>query len=263
MSLLLRHFTQSLRRPDHWVYGSWLDTVVRYRKTRLGVLWTLIPIAVYIWGIGGFMAALQPGTDVPRYLAHVGVGFLVFRLMSTVMIEATSVFASYYAYIYDGNLRLTDFVLRSLTRSFYYFLLSLPLVVIVALGSPSFSAIGVLGSMLGMAAVMVNMFLYAVLLAIAGARFPDLHELMGSVLMAMFLMTPIVWYPDSAPAHTAHGALMRANPLHHLLSAVRGPMLGEAIEPLTWVYLASMTLIGLIAASLIYQSAARRVPLWL
>lgn len=263
MTLLFAHLAQSLRRPDHWIYGSWVDTLVKYRKTRLGAVWMLVPISVYVWGVGGFMATLQPGIDPKRYLAHVGVGFLLFRLISTVLTDATSVFASYQSYIYDGQLRLTDFVLRMLARSFYYFLLSLPIVAVVAVASPTFSIAGAPASLLGLLLVLVNLFLYGTLLGIAGARLPDLSELMGSAMMAVFLITPIVWYPEAAPEGTLQGALMRANPFHHLLAAARAPMLGEAIEPVTWVYLGVMTLMGLIAAACVYRVAARRVPLWL
>lgn len=263
MTLLLKHLSQSLLRPDHWLYGSWIDTVVKYRKTRLGLLWTIVPIAVYIWGIGGFMAALQPGVGLQRFLAHVGVGFLVFRLLSTVLNEATSVFASYQSYIYDGNLRLTDFVLRMLARACYYFLLSLPVVAIVAVASPTFDISALPIAFCGVVLVVINLFLYGLLLAFLGARYPDMHEMMGSVIMALFLITPIVWYPDAAPTGTGHGLLMRLNPMHHLLAAVRGPLLSDAVEPLTYIYLGLMTVVGTVAAIWVYQYAARRVPLWL
>ncbi|KRB06196.1 hypothetical protein [Lysobacter sp. Root690] len=263
MSLLFTHLLHSLRRPDHWVYGSWLDTVVKYRKTRLGIVWLLIPTVVYIWGIGGFLAALQPGVSGPNFLAHVGMGFLVFRFFSTVLIDATSVFANSQSYIYDGHVRLTDFVLRSVARSFYYFLLSLPVVAIAVLASPQFDPAGLAPSIAGMAVVVLNLFLYGVLFSIAGARFPDLHELMGSAIMALFLITPIVWYSSAASAETLHGQLMRLNPLYHLLAVVRGPLLQEAVEPTTYAYLGGLTLVGVLLASVVYGAKARRVPVWL
>jgi ABC-type polysaccharide/polyol phosphate export permease len=58
------------------------------------------------------------------------------------------------------------------------------------------------------------------------------------------------------------GWLMRANPLHHLITVVRAPLFGEAIEPLTWLYLGISTAVGLIAACWAYGRFARRVPLW-
>ncbi|QWP78821.1 hypothetical protein J5226_10695 [Lysobacter sp. K5869] len=261
--MLLDHLMRSLRRPDHWLYGSWLDTAVRYRKMRLGLLWLLIPTVVYIWGIGGFLASMQPGLETSRFLAHVGLSYILFRLLSTVMTDATGLFSSFQHYIYDGHLRLTDYVLRCLARSFYYFLLSLPLVLAVAAASPSFAPSGLPLAALGLAILLVNLFSVSVLLGLAGARFPDLGELMGSVMMAAFLITPVVWYPQNAPADTAPGVFMRANPLHHLLLAVRGPLLGESVGAQSWLYLAALTGVGLIAAAMAYRACARRVATWL
>jgi ABC-type polysaccharide/polyol phosphate export permease len=263
MTILFKHLLGSFSRPDHWVYGSWLDTVMKYRKTRLGVVWLLVPTAVYIWGIGGFIASLQPGLDTAKFLAHVAVGYSVFRMISAVLSDATSVFSTYQYYIYDGNLRLTDFVLRNLTRSFYYFLACMPLVLAVAIASPAFNLSGLPLALLGLAILLINLFSYSVMLGMAGARFQDLSELMGSVMMAAFLVTPVVWYPDAAPEGSVAGILMRANPFHHLLVSVRAPVLGEAIEPATYVYLAAMTVVGILGAAVIYRGSVRRVPLWL
>lgn len=263
MSLLFDHLRLSLRRPDHWVYGSWLDTVIKYRKTRLGVLWLLIPTAVYIWGIGGFLASMQVGLDKARFFAHVGMGFAVFRFMATVMIDSTSVFSAYQSYIYDGHLRLTDFVLRNLARSFYYFFVSLPMVAIVVIASPDFVPSGIAMSLLGLAVLLLNLFVYSILLGFAGTRFPDLSEIMGSVMMAAFLVTPIVWYGDAAPKGTVSGLLTQANPFNHLLAIVRAPILGDGIDEFTYVYLTVMSLFGILCAALVYGRSASRIPVWL
>jgi ABC-type polysaccharide/polyol phosphate export permease len=260
---LFTHLSASLRRPDHWLYASWLDTVSRYRRHRLGLLWLFVPTAVYIWGIGGFLGAMQPGLDLPRFFAHIGLGFAVFRLASTVLTDATTTFASSQAYIYDGSLRLTDFILRSLARTVHHFLLTLPIVAVVVLGSPDFQWSGVPWAVLGLLLVLLNLFFHAVLFALLGARLPDLHELAGSATLALFLITPIVWHADAAPAGTVRGALMRANPFHHMLDVVRAPLLGGSIEPLTWAYLGAMTVMGVVLATLAYTRFARRVPAWL
>lgn len=262
MSNLFDDLRASLRNPDHWVYASWLDNVTHYRRTYLGILWALVPTVLYIWGIGGFLGGMQPGS-MQAYLGHVGVGFVVFRLIMVVFSDATSVFASYRSYIYDGNVRLTDFILRSVNRSLIYFVLVFPLLAIAALGSPEFVISGVPASLLGMLALVLNLFVYSVLLSLLGARFPDLSELMGSLMMAAFLLTPIMWDPASAPEGTVRGMLMRANPFHHLLAGVRAPLLGETIEPLTVYYLIAMSVIGAVGAHFAYRAFARRVPVWL
>lgn len=261
--MLFDHLAASLRRPDHWLYASWLDTVSRYRRNRLGLLWLFVPTAVYIWGIGGFLGAMQPGLDLPRFFAHIALGFTVFRLASTVLTDSTSVFASSQSYIYDGSLRLTDFVLRALGRTGFHFLLTLPIVLVVVIGSPDFQWGGIPLALLGALVLLVNLFFYAVAFALLGSRLPDLHEFTGSATLALFLLTPIVWSAEAAPAGTLRGALMRSNPFHHLLDSIRAPLLGGTVEPLTWIYLGAMTLAGIIVATLAYRRFARQVPVWL
>ncbi|KRA46872.1 ABC transporter permease [Pseudoxanthomonas sp. Root630] len=264
MSLLFRHLAESFRKPDHWLYASWLDVITKYRKNALGLFWVFFPPIVYIWGLGLFFRAIRGGApDEAGFLAHMGFGFILFRLMSTVVMEAGGSFGSYLPYIHEGHLRLTDYVLRPLARSAIYFLFAVPLLVIVLVGDAPILPIGVLWASLGLLVVLVNLFLYGTMLAFVGARFPDVNQFFSSVMLAMFLITPIVWFAKDAPVDTMHGMLMRANPFHHMLAVVRGPVLGETIEPLTYTYLGAMTLIGLVLAAVIYGRLAKRMPAWL
>lgn len=260
---LFTHLAASLRRPDHWLYAGWLDTISRYRRNRLGLVWLFVPTVVYIWGIGGFLGAMNPGLDLTRFFAHIAVGFAVFRMASTILTDTSTVFASSRAYIYDGSLRLTDFILRSVGSTCFHFLLTLPLVVVAVLGSPDFQWAGIGLALAGVAILLVNLFFFGVLFSLLGARLPDMHELMGSAMLALFLITPIVWNAEAAPAGTLRGALMRSNPFYHLVTAVRAPLLGEPIEPLTWMYLGAMTITGVLLATIGYQRFARQVPVWL
>jgi ABC-type polysaccharide/polyol phosphate export permease len=260
---LFADLSSSIRRPDHWLYASWLDTVTRYRRNRLGLFWLFVPTIVYIWGVGGFMGAMQAGLDLSRFYAYIAVGYAMFRLASTVLMDATSVFASSQAYIYDGSLRLTDFLLRSLSRSVYYFLLTSPVVAVVVLGSPDFAWAGVLPALGGLVLVISNLVFLSVLFGLLGARMPDLHEFTGSAMLALFLLTPIVWMTEAAPEGTVRGALMRANPLFHMLEVVRAPLLSQPVELLTYAYLGGMTVGGIALSTLGYRRFARRVPVWL
>jgi ABC-type polysaccharide/polyol phosphate export permease len=262
MSLLFRHLADSFRKPDHWLYAAWLDVITRYRKTVLGLFWIFFPTIVYIWGLGGFLGAIQ-GTDMHPYLAHIGFGFVIFRLISTVVMEAGSSFVSYQSYIYEGNLRLTDFTLRPLFRALVHFLFAVPLLAIVLTGEGGVTFTGFAISLGGTLVVLVNLFFYGVLIGLVGARYPDINDFLGSVMLAVFLVTPIIWLAEAAPSGTLQGDLMRANPFHHLLAIMREPLLGKPLEDMTYYYLAGMTTIGIVLAATFYGRFAKRVPTWL
>ena len=261
--MLLQHLRQSVRHPDHWVYGAWIDFVSRYRRMSLGILWAVVPPIVYVWGIGGFLRVLQPGLDKTLYLPHVAIAFVMFRLITTTLTDAVSLFSQYRAYIFDGSTRLTDFVLRNVANSLLYFAIAIPVVLAAMIPSPHIDWTGVPAALAGFAAVLLVIFSYAIVLAFAGARFPDMGEVMGSLTMALFLVTPIVWLGSQAPEGTLHGTLMRANPFFHLIEVVRAPLFGQAIEPMTVTYVAVALTLGVVSAILCYRAFSRRLPIWL
>lgn len=262
MSLLLRHLGESFARPDHWLYASWLDLVTKYRRTHLGLFWVWVPPALYIWGIGLFIGAISPVRQ-RTFVAFVGVSFVVFRLITTVINDSTGTFRSYQAYVNDGQQRLTDYLMRTVARSVFYFIAAVPLLVVALATSEQFTPSGLPMALLGLAFLLVNLVGLATLFALMGARLPDVAELTGSAIMFLFLITPIVWYPASAPEGTLHGTLMRGNPLHHLISVVRDPLLGFPVEPLSWAYVSVMTGLVWVLAVVAYGRFAPRVALWL
>src|SRR5688572_7748001 len=87
---LLAQFGDSFRQPAFWAYSSWLDIVTKYRRSRLGVFWLFVPPLLYVWGLGFFYSGLMGAVDA-SFICHVGVGFLLFRLMSTVITESSGV----------------------------------------------------------------------------------------------------------------------------------------------------------------------------
>jgi ABC-type polysaccharide/polyol phosphate export permease len=78
----------------------------------------------------------------------------------------------------------------------------------------------------------------------------------------LFLLTPIVWMPETLRGERAR-LLLYGNPLYDLVEVVRGPLLGEPPPVQTW-------LIAILAAGLsfgvgvaLYSRFRERVPYWL
>src|SRR3546814_4405253 len=69
--------------------SSWLDIIVRARRSRMGIVWLLAPSIIYVFGMGTFFAAMRPvgsGITMGEHFAHVALGMMVFRvLMSTII----------------------------------------------------------------------------------------------------------------------------------------------------------------------------------
>ena len=262
MRSLFGDLRSSLRNPEFWALSTWLDIVVRYRQSRLGIFWLLAPPAIYVWGLGYFFATMQ-GRDLTQFAAHVGLGYAIFRTINSVITESATAFGASSAFILDGHLRLTDFVLRVVAKALFYFCMAIPIIAIALVVFPQLHWEGLALALASFPLIVINALWIAVVFALIGARFPDLSQFINNVFIFAFLLTPIIWYGDAMPPDSLRGALMRVNPLYHMVEVVRAPILGETIELLSLQYLAVMTVVGWAIAALLYRRYARFVPLWI
>lgn len=258
---LWRDLAASLRSPEFWAYSSWLDIVVRSRQSRLGIFWLVSPVILYVWGVGYFFANMM-GMPLVQHAAYVAVGYVVFRCVSSIVSDATAAFSGASAFILDGHVRLTDFVLRVIATALFHVLLSLPLVLLALAMSPQTHWSGLPLALLALPVVVANGIWVAVLFGLLGARFLDLRHLVSNVFLFTFLLTPVIWHADMMPPGSLRGSIMRMNPFYHLIEVVRAPLLGTSIDPVSWPYVLAMTVLGSVAAFFAYRRYARYVPLW-
>lgn len=258
---LVRDYRDSLRFPEFWIYATWLELITKYRRSRLGLFWAFLPPVLYSFGVGWFFAVLQ-GTHPWEFIPHLGIGYAVFRFVTVSLSESTTTCAGHANFIMDGRTRLTDYVLRVVAKAAFYFVLAMPVVAITLAMSPTFSVMGLLALFPALAVVAVNIAWMGAIVAVIGARLPDVYQLVGSILMFSFLFTPILWRADQVPVGTLRGTIARANPLFHLVEIVRAPLLGEHIETMTYFYLLVMTVVGWMIALVVYRRYARFVPMW-
>jgi ABC-type polysaccharide/polyol phosphate export permease len=258
---LWRDLAGSLRAPEFWALSSWLDIVVRYRQSRLGLLWVLAPSVAYIWGLGAFFASMQ-SRPLGAFVAHLGVGYCVFRLVQMTLIEATGAFPAASSFILDGHVRLTDFVLRVLAKSLFYFAMSLPALAVALAIAPDLDLRGLALAVVTLPVVMANALWIGVVFSLVGSRFPDLGQLVNTIFMFGFLLTPIIWDAAAMPPDSLRGMVVRFNPLFHMVELVRAPILGLPVEPFTVGFVAAMSVLGWALAALVYRRYARFVPLW-
>lgn len=261
MSSLWRDLWASFRNPEFWALSSWLDIMVRNRQSRLGVFWLLVPPMVYIWGIGGFFASMM-GMTFSTFVGYVALGYVVFRVISTVITESSGAFLSSASFILDGHLRLTDFILRVVAKALFYFLASLPVVAASLYISPDWHWQALPVALLAFTWMMGITLCVGVVFAVLGARFPDVGQLVNNVFMFAFLLTPVIWHTDMMPPESLRGLLVRFNPLFHMVEVVRAPLLGTPVAAESYLYLGVLTVVAVLGAALTYRLFSRHVPVW-
>lgn len=257
---------ESFRHPDFWAMSCWLDIIVRARKSRLGVLWLLAPSVVYVFGLGSFFASMRAaraGVSLGDYFLHVALGAMVFRSLMSTIIGSANVFAGSRAFIMDGHMRLTDYLLKALARAFFDFCMYLPVLVAAIWLAGGIELSGLLLSLPALLLLYLNALWIAAVFSVVGARFQDFGQLVSTVSIFMFLLTPIIWFPEMMPEGTPRHTFMKFNPFYHFVEVVRSPIVGIPVEVASLWYIGIMTGVGLIVGTIIYRRYARYVPLWI
>ena len=258
---LFGQFAESLREPEFWAYASWLDISTRHRRTVLGFVWFLTPSAMFMLVLGNVYSHLM-SHPAASYLPYLGVGYVTWRFILQVVNDSVNTFTSHKAFIMDGRTRLTDFILRSFAKAGYQLMFGMIVVVGVMLWSPEMSVLRMLTLLVSLPVLVINLAWIAVCIALLGARYRELHELMGSVLMMGFLVTPVLWTVERFPPDTIRGMAVRINPAFHLIDLVRAPVIGTMPEISSFYYAIVMAVFGWPLAAFMYSRYARFVPIW-
>lgn len=253
---------ESLGSPSFWTYSSWLELAAKYRGSILGLAWLVMPTALFVILLGNVYSHLM-GYSLREYMPYLASGYVVWRFMLQVINDSSGAFRSHKAYIMDGRVRLTDFLLRSFAKAAIQFLFGMVVVVVVVLWSQSWSGLLSLATLLlTMPLLLANLFWVSVCIGLIGARFPDTRDAIGTILVAGFLLTPILWMIDRFPPDSLRGFLARLNPAYHLIDLVRSPILGHFPERSSIVTAIVMCVVGWGLASWLYRRYARFVALW-
>lgn len=252
----------SLKEPAFWIYSSWLEVATRYRRSFIGLAWLCIPTAIFVLLLGNVYSHLM-GYRLQDYMPYLAVGYVVWRFMLQVINDSSGAFQGNKAFIMDGRVRLTDFLLLSFAKAGVHFLFAMLVVVVVVLWAQSWHGLLSIATMLlTLPIVLANLFWVAVCIALVGSRFPDTRDAIGTVLIAGFLLTPVLWMIDRFPPDSLRGFLARLNPAYHLIDLVRSPVLGRMPESSSVITALAMIPVGWLLASILYRRYARFVPLW-
>lgn len=227
---------------------------------RLGLGWALVPPLAYILGVGFMYGRMF--SNVENYYIHLGMGWALWTLTSRVVNGSTKAFSSYKSFIMDGQTRYTDFVLRVLAHGMFSFSFASAVVFVLLMVNPSIHWMNMLTLFGTLPVYIFNIAWVGMLLAMLGARYPDVREFIGTLLMFGFFLSPILWSASDLPAGTLRGDLARLNPVFHFIEFVRAPVMGQSVPTASYMVVGGMTLGGWLITSLAYRRYARFIPLW-
>lgn len=234
---------------------AWADVVARYRGSILGPFWLTLSMGLMVGGIGLLYGQLFK-IPLDEFMPFVALGIVFFGAITTTINEGCETFTRASGMLSQTALPMFTFVWRTVLRNLMTVAHHLVIVVGVLIWYGYWRKLNLPLALAGIVLLTVNTAWASMLAGIASARFRDIPPIVGSVTQFAMFLTPVFWMPSSFPSRHA---LLALNPFYHMLQAVRAPLMGQAVDPLTWAVLAGMAVIGWALTFTVFALTRRRI----
>jgi ABC-2 type transport system permease protein len=225
------------------------DIVARYKRSVLGILWTMLqPLGIMIVLTLVFSSLFGGARDYPAYLLSGLIAWTFFAQTTTASIHQ-SVWGG--ALMRRINVPYTVFSVSSVGTGVVNLTLSLAPLFLILLVTNRPVTWAVLFLPIPMMFLTAFALGVGLMLSSLAVRFPDISEMYQIIVQAWMYLTPIL-YPVTIIPETYRNWLLHLNPMYYLITMFRTPiyegtlpsgdivLMGAAISLLTlvigWVY---------------------------
>ena len=252
-----------LRRYDLWGRLGWLEIKRRYRRTMVGPFWACISLLLFVIVIGSVGSGLLSKQSA-EYLPFLVAGMVVWVMLQSTMLESVNVFVAGSSLIRQMNFEYSVLVYSLVWRNVIVFahnlLVYLLILLIFAPGKLGFANLLALPGLITMA---VNCAWISLLLGMVSLRFRDLQQLVMSIVQVSMFVTPLFWPPDGLEG-LRRVFFVELNPLYHLLTIVRDPLLDGKLPAANSCIAATLiTIAGWALTYALFAKYRKRIPYWL
>lgn len=263
-------------RDDIWIArGFWDDLVALWRQRKLawtlyiaevaeirrnsglGLLAPLLSVLTHVLVLGSVMA-LVFGEPIDVFLPFFAVSFAVWQAMSSHVSETAH--SNDQSHRYLGFPQVSGSIVH-LVR-FFGFATALGLkcaaaLAVIAVIAPTtiFNA-NYPATTIGIVALSACMLAWSIPVAFLFDRFRILRGFLPQFLLAVYLLTPILWPPERLADHQWISTL---NPVFHLVELVRSPMLSGHWPLLSLSVTFALIVVGFLTSGSVFKANRRLI----
>ena len=253
-----RDLVEGFKRYWMWSALALQDMKIRYRGSLLGPFWVTISTFVMVVAMGLIYSHLFHTTAV-TYMPYLGLGLIVWQLISSLITEGCQTFLTAEAIIQQVPVPFSIHAYRVVCRNFIVFGHNLAIVPIGIIVFRIPLDWHLLEAAAGCCVLAANGVWTTLFLGIISTRFRDIAPIVASFLQVTFFLTPIFWPIDSLGVYRP---IAEFNPLFCAIDVVRAPLVGMPVEPYSWPVLLAATAIGMAITFWFFARYRSRIAYW-
>lgn len=218
MKILLKELANS---KDVLIRLVWQQMILRYRRTKLGYLWTLVN-PLLMMSVMAIVFSNLFKSDLKTFAIFLFAGMVPWNFFSAVVSQTGGAFLNN----------------EGLIKKIYLPKALFPLSIIISLAIDSmlsffalFAIMGVVGAKFGIGLIFlpfsyILLIIFATgvgfLISVASVYFRDLQYIMAVVMQGLFFLTPVLYRHDSVGGHLE--LLVTLNPVTPYIELFRNPL---------------------------------------
>ncbi|MFD2114010.1 ABC transporter permease [Thiorhodococcus fuscus] len=254
----IRDIRDGWARRELWMTLAFQDIRRRYRRSKLGPFWITLSMGIMVMALGLLYGQIFR-QDLHEYLPFLAAGFVIWGLVSTMIIDGCEAFIVSDGMIRQLNAPISIYAYKCIWSNLIIFAHNIWIFFGVALWYGIDLNWNLLWIPVALLVLVANGLWMSLFLGLLSARFRDVPLIIGSVVQVFFFITPVIWHPAMLPDRAL---LLDLNPFYHMVEIVRAPMLGQPPDLEHWLAVLLLGLVGW-AITLFFYSAYRwRIAYW-
>lgn len=205
------------------------DMKLRYRRSVLGIIWSLLNPLLQLVMLSVVFSFILP-LDIENYTVFLFVGLLSWIWLSSSLTSATPSIVDNRELIRRPGFPAGILPVVSITSNLIHYLLSLPVVLLILL----VSGIGLNLTIIFLPAIIILQYVFTlslcIYLSVFQVTFRDTQHLVGVFLFFWFYLTPIFYTIELIPY--PYRMLYALNPMVHIVEAYRAVLIYGLFPPM-------------------------------
>jgi ABC-2 type transport system permease protein len=246
------------RRKSLWGTMGLQEIRQRYRRSKIGPFWLTLSMGIMVLALGTLYGTIF-GQELSDYLPYLSAGFVIWGLISGVILDGVSAFIQGEGLIKQLPAPLSIHIYRVGWTNLIIFAHNIVIFFLVSLWYGKYPGWSLLLVPPAILVILLNGIWIGLLFGLLSARFRDIPQIVGSVVQVMFFITPVMWKMEMLPGRAI---IVDVNPFYYLVEIVRAPLMGSL--PSVQIVLGAIliTLAGWGLAMLFYTALRWRLPYW-
>ncbi|MGY2199942.1 ABC transporter permease [Pseudomonas gingeri] len=258
-----RYFSRIWDARYFWVHLALADLRARWRRSFLGVAWSVIqPLGMTL--LLALVFSKLFNTNIVSYAPYILSGIIVWEFIAANTVAGSLSFVQADAYIKQCNHPLAIYTLRTVIGSIIVLMLaSLSLYGWAAVILPQNLGWCWLASLTLYPILCLIAWPVATLLSYISSRFRDIPHALGLVMQSVWFISP-VYFEEKMFRRGGLDVLVDYNPVYHILQLIRAPLLkGEWPTMDNYLFSLGTACLFALVALLVGRRAERKVIFYL